>query len=320
MRRTTALLPALAVCLPMLAGCQLSTPLPRSHVDAVELVGFAGPPGFENAPLVLHGYESPGSPGAQHEGDVLLYGVRMVRGDWSYVEYVRFTKLDTWNILPAYNLIFDVDGRRRIGSATCQNIRVERFDAFGQPIATDDLVIPRIRSSASTLYHHARHREGEQSGNSDRDLDDTIACLTHLMMTIRGIEACSAFDDVIGRMRKSVVSVPWLDLLIPNWTISFNLEQMSTADVERPADMPAVLGTPRQLTMPVLLRQHELCKAELMLIDARPPYDLMGGMYRIIARHPERDDHTVTIQLLAGHHGSGDLVNNTVLRPSPPAP
>ncbi|MCA9296969.1 MAG: hypothetical protein KC983_10635, partial [Phycisphaerales bacterium] len=98
------------------------------------------------------------------------------------------------------------------------------------------------------------------------------------------------------------VDLPW-HAIIPNWTIEYDLKRTDVGDDLHTDGLPAVLGRANSIVMPVTLRGHPLTAAQFTLIAPLPPYDLAGGIYRVEAHHPKREDRSMTIQLLGGRRG-----------------
>jgi hypothetical protein len=290
----------------LLAGCQSArSHRPTPELEAVAEPGIVGPPGFERAPLLLHGFDAPGEFGDQRVDDTLLFGVRIQRGTSIRVEYIRLSKLNLLNVVMPYQIVYSMGDDDTPVTTQGQFLLVERFDEDGVLIKSTDTIFPRITYRDESLHAYAKlmPRDALPDMSDRRVMRATMRSFAYLMQTTRVLDELSMIDPLIARIRSQVVDLPW-HAIIPNWTIAYDLKRTDVGDDDLLArSVPARFGRANSIVMPVTLRGHRLTAAHFTLIAPLPPYDLAGGIYRIEAHHPKREDRTMTIQLLAGRRG-----------------
>ncbi len=269
---------------------------------------------LEVAPDLVTGFDPLEEEALWHAGDHALFHVTSVDGDevterWMRVEVLepRGTNgsdgsLHSQGAARSYD--FTANGQPRTIHVPLLDVAIDVYGDDGSLLAADRAEVPetfltRGFAPMARATLSGWPKPGATDSASPEDVDGILSWLaltTYLELIQASAPLSSLFWDVVDRP-------PFWSLL---GGVRLSITDPGTPTRSRQVELAPPIGSLPAWSLPLALDLNDgrAVDIELVVVEARPPFLISGGMIELVAKHPKKP-REVRIELVSSRRGSG---------------
>lgn len=299
------------LCLPLLAACAAPATadlaLDDTEPAAISADDFTIPAGLPR------GFDLADASAPWREGDELLIGLRLRRGDERrhWLLQLRLTEpiaLDgDGDALEPLDWELNINGEpQQFGSRRCR-VDVKVMDGEGNELGRSQPLLPRdfldrgIAGACRQVHRQLarwspRGREHVYSGLDVRPLAEATVCAVALLQVVEE-------DSVLAPILWQVIEKPSIWSVVTNLGARVVLRPRFHAVTEAFSPVPAVDAETFRMPLSLFVNDDAALHVDLFVADSSVPFALCGGVLGATARHPKDPDVEFSLLLLSARRG-----------------